>query len=134
MRFIFTPWRNFIAYRDRRVTTAFLRFAAKDMEKEYKKRILSPPKTGRIYHRKHGRHQASRAGEFPANETGALARSVRSNSNATEASVGTNMFYSKFLREGTRKMARRRMADDILKLVAPRTLARLKGWVCWKYV
>lgn len=130
--FVFTPWRKFCAFRDRKVTSDLMRQIAKDTEKTLRDGILNPPKTGRMYRRKKGLHQASRPGEFPANETGKLAQSVRSESTATSATAGTNMFYSKFLREGTRKMARRRMSDDALQIVVPRAMARLRGWVVWR--
>jgi len=129
----FQPWRRFVAYRDRRVTTTFMRDAAKEFNKEYRKAIASPPKTGRMYRRKHGLHQASRPlTEYPANETGALQNSVRSDATSDTATVGTTMFYGKFLREGTRKMQRRKMSDNIVRDNTPRILARLRGWVVWK--
>jgi phage gpG-like protein len=112
-----------------------MREAAKEYADEYKKAIRSPPKTGRIYYRKHGRHQASRPyTEYPANETGALANSVTAKSTEDTATVGTTMFYGKFLREGTRKMARRKMSDNIVKARTPRILARLRGWVVWRRI
>jgi hypothetical protein len=39
--------------------------------------ILSPPKTGRVYHRAGRTHQASAPGEAPANDFGQLAASGR---------------------------------------------------------
>src|ERR1044072_3048288 len=103
MYFVFTPWRNLIAYRDRRVSAQAMRQLAEEMDKEFVKRIKSPPKTGRIYRSKRGMHQASAPGEFPANETGRLAASVRHDSSADHASVVTNMLHFTFTRNGTRK-------------------------------
>lgn len=132
MEFIFTPWRKICAFRDRKVSSEFLRQVAKDAEAELKRGIRSPPKTGRIYQRKHGRHQASRAGEYPANDTGRLANSAKGKSDSVSATIGTTMFYGKFLRNGTRKMARRKMSDSALGVVVPRALGRLRGFVRWK--
>lgn len=133
MRWRFTPWREFFAFRDRRVTTDFMREAAKEYEDEYKKAIRNPPKTGRMYRRRGGMHQASRAlSEFPANDTGKLQNSAKGTSTALSATVGTTMFYAKFLREGTRRMGRRKMSDNIVQANTPRILARLRGWVVWK--
>lgn len=135
LQFIFTPWRRFLAFRDRGVTSRFLNDAAKDLAKEYKKAIQSPPKTGRFYRRKHGLHQASRPyTEYPANDTGALARSVTPTSDSDSATIGTTMFYGKFLREGTRKMGRRKMSDNIVRDNTPRILARLRGWVVFRRI
>lgn len=133
LRFVFTPWRNFMAYRDAKVLPRFMREAAKEYEDEYKEAIRSPPKTGRIYMRKHGRHQASKGiVEYPANDTGRLLNSVTKKSTSNTATIGTTMFYGKFLREGTRKMKRRKMSDNIVRDNTPRILARLRGWVVWK--
>jgi hypothetical protein len=135
MQFVFTPWRNFMAWRDRKVTTDFMRRTAKEVEKEYRDAIINPPKTGRMYNRRGKRHQASKPySEYPANETGRLAASVKSDSDAHSLTVGTTMYYGKFLREGTRKMARRKMSDNALRMCVPRALARLRGWVVWKNV
>jgi phage gpG-like protein len=131
----FKPWRRFFAFRDRRVTSRFMAEAAREFEEEYRKSIRNPPKTGRIYRRKHGLHQASRPRtEYPANETGALQNSVTSQSTQDTATIGTTMFYGKYLREGTRKMARRKMSDNIVRENTPRILARLRGWVVWKRI
>lgn len=130
---VFTPWRKFVAFRDHRVTAEFMRQTAKEFEEEYKKAIRNPPKTGRMYRRRGKMHQASRPlSEYPANDTGRLQNSAKGQSTATSATVGTTMFYGKFLREGTRRMARRKMSDNIVKANTPRALARLRGWIVWK--
>jgi phage gpG-like protein len=131
--FVFTPWRRIFAYRDRRVTSAFMREAAKEFSDAYREAINSPPKTGRIYRRKRGLHQASKGlVEYPATDTGKLAASVTPESTPERATTGTTMFYGKFLRTGTRKMARRKMSDNIVRANTPRILARLRGWVVWR--
>lgn len=132
IEFIFTPWRKICAYRDKKIDRDFLGKIAKDGQAELRRGIKSPPKTGRIYMRKHGRHQASRAGEYPANETGALAASAKTSVTRDTATVGTTVFYGKFLREGTRKMARRKMSDSALSVVVPRNIGKLRGFIRWK--
>jgi phage gpG-like protein len=133
MEFIFTPWKNFFAFRDRAVDRDAMRFAAKEAEKTLKDGIRSPPKTGRIYRRKKGIHQASRPFvEYPANETGALLASVRSDSSSTHATVGTNTRYAKFLRGGTRFMGRRKMSDTAMHHVAAQACRKLRNWVVWR--
>lgn len=135
MMFVFTPWRHFRAFRNRAVTTAFMKQVATEGENTLRKGILSPPKTGRIYKRKRGSHQASvnrSAAEYPANDTGALAKSVRKVYTATKAEIGTNMFYSKFLRNGTRKMERRKMSDTAMKLAIAKSRFKLRRWAGWR--
>ena len=88
--------------------------------------------TGRIYRRKRGYHQASAPGEFPANDTGRLLASMKRSVSSDEAKIGTNMFYAKYLREGTRKMARRKMSDDAIKEGVEVNKGRAKGWVAWR--
>lgn len=134
IEFRFTPWRLFTAFRDRKVTREVMRYAAAEFKKELVQGIKNPPKTGRIYQRKNGKHQASRGpSEYPANETGRLAASVRSESTADKAVGGTTIFYGKFLREGTRIMKRRKMSDTAMGKIVPRACARLRGWVYWKF-
>jgi phage gpG-like protein len=130
--FDFIPWRKFCAFKDKKVLSLFLRSVAKDAETRLKEGIRNPPKTGV---KRVGRKRASinnARQEFPANQTGRLLGSVTSESNANSATVGTTMYYGRYLRYGTRKMRRRRMSDDALSLVVPRSLARLRGWVVWR--
>lgn len=132
-RFVFQPWRSFVAFRDRKVTTRFMRETAREFADEYKKAIRNPPKTGRMYRRRGKWHQASRPlSEYPANDTGRLQNSVTPQSTDMSATTGTTMFYGKFLREGTRRMQRRKMSDNIVKENTPRALARLRGWIVWR--
>ena len=86
--------------------------------------------TGRIY----GNHTASinrRNGEFPANKSGALLASLKGASSPTEAVVGTNVFYSKFL-HGTKHMKKRRMSDKALREGAMTERHKSRGWVAFQ--
>lgn len=97
--------------------------------------IKNPPKTGRIYKRKRGMHQASvnrTAAEYPANDTGALYRSAGKTATATRAEIGTGMFYSKFLRDGTKKMRRRKMSDTAMREGIAISRRTMKHWVEWR--
>lgn len=114
-RLVFTPWRKFLAFRDMGVTDAYLRRIAATAERIFKDGT-NPPKSGRIYIRRGGRrHQASARTEYPARDTGSHFKTISSFSNSEEAVVGSGMYYAKFLRDGTRKMARRKMSDNALQ-------------------
>lgn len=132
MRLEFLPWPRFRAFRDRAQTRKWLKSVAAEGRAAFASGMRNGPHTGRVYRRRGGRlHQASAPGEFPAKDTGRLLASLKSHTGKDEAVIGTNMFYSKFLREGTRKMARRRMSDDALQLGIDASRKTSKGWVKW---
>jgi len=97
--------------------TAFL------AQSEAQRSILKGPKTGRIYKRgKRGRtHQASAPGEPPANDTGRLASSLRSevSAGALTASLIAGTSYAAHLEYGTTKMAARPFMRPAAEKVAP---------------
>lgn len=73
--------------------------------------IVNPPKTGRVYRsrgRKGAKHQASRAGEYPAADTGRLHQSITATVQDTpgnlEIQVSANVEYATYLELGTSKM------------------------------
>lgn len=79
-------------------------------------------KTGRMY----GNHQASASGEFPANETGRLLKSVDYTARPMEMEFGTNTPYAKYLedkdpdsggREHVGRMARESAEDFVEVLI-----------------
>lgn len=114
MSLVFTPWRKIFVYRDEGVKRAYLRRIGATAEAEFKRGIASG-KTGRIYRRSGGRtHQASAPYEFPAKDTGAHVATVGHTVGKDEVIVGSGMHYAKYLRNGTRKMARRLMSDTAL--------------------
>lgn len=71
---------------------------------------------GRVYRLKGGRlHTASAPGAYPARRSGALMGSIRTEVTKDQVTIGTNKFYAKFLRYGTRKMAKRKMSPEALR-------------------
>jgi len=76
-----------------------------------KQRILKGPKTGRIYKKSNPvrLHQASAPGESPASDTGTLVSRIvmEVDEQKLEATVGTTVWYAKFLELGTRLMEAR---------------------------
>ncbi len=76
--------------------------------KDVKEGIKRPPKTGRFYKYKDRRKRASAPGEFPANRSGALRRSVDFKVEGTKRMIiGAGTHYAPFLEDGTSKMAAR---------------------------
>jgi phage gpG-like protein len=128
----FSGWRDFEAQKDRSVIRRFLDQVATDSEKAFKRGMRSK-KSGKTYSGRSGKRiRASAAGEYPAIDTGELDASIGTRTTDTETTIGTNKFYAKFLREGTGKMARRRMSDDALTEGIKTARHRLKGFVTWK--
>ncbi|QBQ72040.1 hypothetical protein Milano_017 [Agrobacterium phage Milano] len=70
--------------------------------------------------------------EYPARDTGDLFRSAKKRVARDEMEVGTNMFYSRFLREGTSKMARRKMSDTALEESLPELERKVGRFAYWK--
>lgn len=88
--------------------------ASKDIVKVTKDNIKNPPKTGIKY--KNLRVRSSRAGEYPANQTGKLRRSVGFQLQGTKRSfIGSSVHYSYFLAMGTRKMEKRAFIGTVIK-------------------
>lgn len=115
MRLIFSSWRAFTAFTDMAVGAAYLKRMGVSAERAFKQGVASP-KSGRVYLRSGGRvHQASAPGEYPARDSGRHLATISHRSNATEMVVGSGMFYAKFLRNGTSKMAPRRMSQNALQ-------------------
>ena len=83
--------------------------------KTAKEQVLKGPKTGRIYRIKRGKryknHQASAAGESPANLSGELRKSIGFEIKGSEqlefGSGRGGVKYARYLEEGTKKMAPR---------------------------
>ena len=69
--------------------------------------MLREPKHGRVYKRKRTRHRASAPGEYPASDTGEMARSITFDARDMEIEVGsiiTGTPYPVYLEEGTERM------------------------------
>lgn len=127
----FQAWRRFTARRMPKVTTSWLRQIRDESRKAFRRGMTKGPHTGRIYSRRGGRrHQASASGEYPAKNSGRLLASLKAQSSPTEAIIGTNAPYSRYLREGTKHMARRKMSDNALQ-EGRSAVGSPRGWVAW---
>lgn len=125
---IFKGWRRFWAKWNERNVREFVRDAANTTAETLRSRIMSPPKTGRRY----GAHQASAPGEYPANETGTLASGIRTRITAREGTAGTTDMHGFWLRNGTTRMAARKMSDAAMAEALPTVRARMKIFAEWK--
>lgn len=126
-------WRRFGVILDEKVINRFLTAVGKDAEKAFKKGMRSR-KSGRVYSGRSGRRiRASAPGEYPAIDTGDLERSIKVRQRKRSVTIGTNTFYAKFLREGTRRMARRKMSDNALEEGIKTARHRLKGFAHWTH-
>jgi hypothetical protein len=114
MTLIFTGWRAFYAFRDYAVDQVYLRRMGASAKAEFL-RGIDAPKSGRVYRKSGGRtHRASAPGEYPARDSGRHRATVDYKVSGSEVAVGSGMFYARFLRNGTSKMARRLMSDSAL--------------------
>ena len=132
MRMVLEGWGNLRAHYNLHRQKWWLQSVANLSRRVFVEGIVSGPHTGRVYRRRGGLHQASAPGEFPANETGRLLSSLRTNTTANEAIIGTNTYYAHWLRNGSRRMQRRKMSDDALKAGRAGSVALARGIVHWK--
>lgn len=137
MKIEFTPWKRFSTFHDKAAVRRFIRTAGDVVLDRLKKGLRNPPKTGKKYFGKSKRVvQASTglraAAEYPARDTGDLLRSADKTVSATQFEVGTGMYYSRFLREGTKKMVRRKMSDTALTESLPELREKLGRFAYWK--
>jgi phage gpG-like protein len=112
----FKPWKRFQARKNEGEIHRWLRGVADASAETFRSSMKGYP-------------PASSPGEYPAVRTGRLRASIGTEVTHDSATVGSNMFYSIFLRMGTSKMARRKMSDDALKEGMEK--ARLGRWVEW---
>lgn len=80
--------------------------ATEAVRNEAIRRVLEPPKTGRIYRRRGIEHQASAPGESPASDTGRLVNSIRTRyaDDYLVGIVSASTAYAAFLEFGTSRM------------------------------
>lgn len=78
--------------------------AAEKMAENMKQSILTGAKSGEQYYSNGKRHQSSAPGQAPANNTGALVRSIKVKKNRNEATISIEKDYAVYLEFGTSKM------------------------------
>jgi phage gpG-like protein len=112
----FSGWKAFHAKKDTAEIHRWLQSVADAGTKIFRNSMRSGP-------------GPSSPGQYPASQTGRLRASISSQVTESEATIGSNMSYSIYLRMGTSKMARRKMSDDALKEGVQQ--GRLGRWVRW---
>lgn len=87
---------------------------AKKIKKVTQDGIKNPPKTGIKY--PNLRVRSSRAGEYPANQTGRLRRGIGYQlQGSNRAWIGSTAHYSRYLAFGTSRMQKRKFIGDAIK-------------------
>lgn len=128
----FSGWAKFSAKKDKALIRRWMTSVAAESEKIFKAGMKGQHSGVIAYRKGGGRFQRSAPGEYPAVDSGALIASMKSQSTQDSATVGTNKFYAKFLREGTRKMARRKMSDNAIKAGGIEARPKSRGWIGWQ--
>lgn len=109
-----------------------LRFAGNDLVNHLQDAILSPPKTGRIYTLKiagvRKLHQASAAGEYPAERTGNLRKKTFSRIYGVSGQMefGNNAEYMRYLERPADKSQARKGVEETTKVKSGQVRKRLK--------
>ena len=97
---------------------------------DVRKAIQGPPKTGTIYYRGKNRdikHQASKQGEAPATDTGALVISIyNENRGKYSKAIGSRLDYAYYLEFGTFKMKPRKSWLPAVERAIPKMLKRVE--------
>ena len=107
----------------------------KDLQDIFRSQIISKNKTGKLYIRRDRlgrgkRHQASAAGESPANRTGNYRKSVGFNvSGSSELRFGNSAEYAGFLEVGTSRMKARPGLCNAIKENERNTLRELSDGI-----
>lgn len=115
------PWGRFHAKKDPALFRRYLKAVAEEAKKAFVSGMRSSKRVGK--------HSAP--GDWPAVQSGSLLGSIQTRITNNSAEIGTNMPYSRFLRDGTRRMARRKMSDDAMKAGLKAANRRLGEWVQW---
>lgn len=127
--FEFTPWPYLRVGRDDAAISRFLNGVGYHAATHFRQEMLGP-KTG--IHWPTLPNRSSAVGEYPANQSGKLRRSINYSVGNDEVAIGSNVYYSRDLREGTARMYRRKMSDDALHETLPESMTLLSRWFVWK--
>lgn len=128
----FIPWARIRVNYETKAVRSFFAAVANEGKRTFLAGI-DGKHSGRIaYRRGGGRFTRSAPGEYPARDSGDLRASVDSIFTSRSATVGSNVAYSIFLREGTTRMERRRMSDTALMTAAENSREKLGRFVKWE--
>lgn len=109
------PFGTLVATYDDAAVQRFLQNVARTSHFKFRAG-MEASRGGRVYRLKGGRmHKASAPGAYPAIMSGATAASIRTEVKKDEMTLGTNTYYAKWLRSGTKKMKKRKMSPEALR-------------------
>lgn len=114
MSFIFSGWEPFVALVDKARKRSYLENVGSTAEIAFRNGVNGQHE-GRVYRRKGRSHQASAPSEYPAADSGKHRKTISHKVTTNQVVIGSGMHYAIYLREGTSRMARRKMSDDALK-------------------
>lgn len=101
---------------------------AAELEADIVLSIQQGPKTGRVYQRGNVVHQASKAGETPASDTGTLLKSIYSEKEREMTwTVGSRLVYALYLEFGTRRMGARPFFRPAVERIRPEFGRRMEA-------
>jgi len=92
-----------------------------------RKSILKRNKTGRLYKFRGRLHRASAPGEFPANRSGKLRKSVDYKVRSNQMEFGVSEDYGKYLEEGTKNMKPRKLVVETARQTQRNAVNSLAG-------
>ena len=113
----FTPWHRFRALKNDAAIKAWLQSIGEAGTEAFRSGMGQYP-------------GPSDPGAWPNTRSGRLKASIKSEVTSDSVTIGTNTRYSRFLRYGTSKMARRKMSDNALR-EGVKGAGKLKNWVQW---
>ena len=114
----FTPWKTFHAHKDPATIQRWLHAIGEASKAAFIGGMGGYP-------------PASAPGAWPNVRTGGLRGSIDFEVTANSMTIGSNTHYSGFLREGTSKMARRKMSDNALQEGLRSGAGQIGRWVQW---
>ena len=127
-------WGKFFADVDDAELHKWLTIIGAEAKKAFTAGMLGPH-SGRVgYHKGGGRFIRSAPGEFPANDSGGLLASTKVRVTRTTVAIGSDKFYAKFLTDGTRTMAKRKMYREALAQGIAEAADNLHVFARWKGV
>lgn len=127
-------WGKFFADVDDAELHKWLTIIGEEAKKHFTKGVRSQH-TGRVGYRKGGgRFIRSAPGEYPAEDSGRLLASTKMRVTRTTVVIGTDVFYAKFLTEGTRMMEKRKMYREALAEGIAAAADNLHVFARWKGV
>lgn len=130
----FYAWGKFFADFDDEVVAAWLKIVGLEAETAFVNGVFGPH-SGQVGYRKGGgRFIRSAPGEYPARDSGALVETLKRKQTRTTVVIGSDLFYSRFLTDGTKYMEKRKMFKEAMQAGVASAADNLGQFAAWKGV